>query len=166
MYESKENTNKPAKRALIIYYTRTGHTREAAEHIAKGLQIHNVNVTLCEVQKVDPTLIKGYDIVLVGSPTHALRPARAIRKFLSELPAHMLRGTICGSFAVMARFGGDKVVAWINSELQRLGGKVVEGSPIVKAGSALSLWVGPHASLEAVANCVNYGKKVGSCCVA
>ena len=58
-------------KALIIYYTITGHTRDAAEEIAAGMKENHVTAVIKSDQEVDPKEIQKYDLVLVGSPCHA-----------------------------------------------------------------------------------------------
>jgi hypothetical protein len=92
-------------RALVVYESMFGNTAEVAQEIAAGLASHG------EVEVVDVGLApaepdEGYDLIVVGGPTHAFsmtRPAtredarsrgasagsvdRGIREWLGGLPA-------------------------------------------------------------------------------
>jgi len=92
-------------RALIVYYSRTGHTRKVAEDIAKELQcdteeiLDTVNrsgpigwvnsgrhasqgaMTKLQPLKNDPSL---YDIVIIGSPVWAAHVSTPVRTYLAE----------------------------------------------------------------------------------
>ena len=42
-------------KALIIYHSKTGHTKAAADDIARGLEEKGVEVTVEEAAKADPS---------------------------------------------------------------------------------------------------------------
>lgn len=57
-------------RALVVYESMFGNTHDIAEHVAEGLRtVHEVTVVAaCEAVGSD---VSGYDLVVVGAPTHA-----------------------------------------------------------------------------------------------
>jgi Flavodoxin domain len=56
-------------RALVVYESMFGNTRAVAEAIAKGLESAGVTTAVAPASTApDPA---GYDLVLVGAPTHA-----------------------------------------------------------------------------------------------
>ncbi|MDD5448685.1 MAG: flavodoxin domain-containing protein [Actinomycetota bacterium] len=156
-------------KALVIYHTKTGHTLQAAEDIARGLSESGIECTikaassLTESGKSD---LDEFDIVIFGTPTYGNRlyrlPARPVEKFLDSLSPRGLEGKTCGAFAVNARMGGSKLVKNIEKRLLRLGGKVVTGGPVIIAGVPLSLWKGRGASPKDVNKCEEYGRRVAS----
>ncbi len=65
-------------RAMIVYESMFGNTRDVAEAIALGLSIHGVEVETTEVGQADPDLDRRHvDLLVVGAPTHALSLSRA-----------------------------------------------------------------------------------------
>jgi hypothetical protein len=92
-------------RALVVYESMWGNTRQVAEAVAEGLG----GASVSEVHEVAATDLTGLDLLVVGGPTHAFsmtRPKtrhdalergatsgtedRGLREWLAELP-HDLR---------------------------------------------------------------------------
>lgn len=156
--------------ALIVYHSKTGHTEQAARDIARGLESDSVGCVLRS--GADLTAATGkedmdrFGIILVGTPTYGNRryrlPAKPVEQFLDSLGASGLKGKTCGAFAVNARVGGDRLVTAMERRLIELGGNVVFGGPVIRAGAPLSLWKGPDASTVDVKTCEEFGRKVAS----
>lgn len=151
-------------KALIIYYTKTGHTKAAAEDVARGLEEKGVDVTIEEAVKADSAKVGEYDVFLVGSPTYGTTmyksAAKPVDKFMDKMKPDALSGCIAGAFSVNGAVGAEKVVAAIEKKLATYGAKVVSPGPAVKAGAPLSLWKGPDASPEDVSKCEEFGRRV------
>lgn len=74
-------------RALVVYESMFGNTRDIAEHIAEGLRAgHDVAVVpACEAH---PQLIAPNDVVVAGAPTHAHGlPSAPSRRSAADLAA-------------------------------------------------------------------------------
>jgi hypothetical protein len=56
--------------ALIVYESMFGNTRQIAESIAGGLESAGETVTVAAAADA-PTALTGYELVVVGAPTHA-----------------------------------------------------------------------------------------------
>jgi flavodoxin len=152
-------------KALIVYHSKTGHTRHAADDIARGLKSEGVETDVVKAGEVPAkNAVGGYDIVLFGTPTYGNRrynlPARPVDDLLKSLGPDGLSGKTVGVFTAFAGYGGGKLVGNIEKSLSSLGGKVVGGGPAVKAGAPLSLWKGPDAKPADVAACEEFGRKV------
>ena len=150
--------------ALIIYHSKTGHTKAAADDIARGLKEKGVEVTVEKAVKADPAKAGEFDVLLVGSPTYATTrykgAAKPVEKFMDAIKPDALSGRVAGAFSVNAATGAEKVVAAIEKKLGSFGAKVVKPGPAVKAGAPLSLWQGPDASAKDVEKCVEFGRRV------
>ena len=64
---------------LITYYSNTGNTEKVANSLKEGLEGENVD--LKPIKDVDPSSLKNYDLVFLGSGIYASR----VNKSLSEL---------------------------------------------------------------------------------
>lgn len=56
-------------RALVVYESMYGNTREIASNIADGLRA-DFDVTLVSVAEATPELVAGADLLVAGAPTH------------------------------------------------------------------------------------------------
>lgn len=143
-------------RALIVYHTKTGHTRQAAEDLAAGLtESSDVTVELKLAAAMPAVNLAAYDLIIVGSPCWAgsLRVlfsgvAGPIARWLGGLATDALKGKAVAAFSVNCSFGGHATVEGLEGLLSDLGGQVVVPGVVVKAGAPLSLWRGPDASAE------------------
>jgi flavorubredoxin len=79
-------------KAIIIYESVFGNTRQVAEAIAAGMKEGGMEVTLHEVKAVDTGTLKDYDAVLVGSPNHVGGATIAMRRFIGKLGKLKLDG--------------------------------------------------------------------------
>jgi menaquinone-dependent protoporphyrinogen IX oxidase len=67
---------------LIIYFTESGSTREAADIIAKQFLKDDVNVDVFSVKQAGSIL--SYDAIIIGTPNWYGKPASKVRKFLKQ----------------------------------------------------------------------------------
>ena len=125
--------------ALVVYETLWGNTEQIARAIASELG------TRMPVEMVDsdaaPTSVDGYDILVVGGPTHAFSttrastrenavkqhgaphsPTRGIREWLTELehPAHRIQAATFDTRVDSPRLPGSAAKA-AKQELRSLG---------------------------------------------
>ena len=81
-------------KALIIYNSKYGNTRQVAEAIGGSVQ----DAKVVPVDEADLVELKAYDLLVVGSPTQAGRPTPAVQKFLAAIPAGSLANTSVATF--------------------------------------------------------------------
>jgi hypothetical protein len=62
-------------KALVVYESMFGNTREIAEAVVAGLS-DQVDVTLHDVGSGPPGDLSGWDLVVLGAPTHAFSLSR------------------------------------------------------------------------------------------
>jgi flavodoxin len=149
------------KTALVTYFSKTGHTRQAAEDVARGLESAGVKAVVKSLGEVGKDEIKGFNILAVGSPTRGGNPARVVKKFFKGLDKKELKGMTAAGFSSYAGMRGKHAVKGLRKLLKKRGaGKVVKGVA-VKAGAPLSLWTGPDASDKDVERLVALGRKLG-----
>ena len=73
-------------KAIIVYESKYGNTKQVAETIAEGMrQVAGVEVLVNELKQVDSKQLAGFDAILIGSPNHIGNATGGIRKFISNL---------------------------------------------------------------------------------
>jgi len=74
-------------KTLVIYDSVFGNTEKIAKAIAKGVNADLLQVDSCTIEK-----IKGFDYLVLGSPTRAFKPTEKISAFIKSLPMGSLNG--------------------------------------------------------------------------
>ncbi|MCX5868055.1 MAG: flavodoxin domain-containing protein [Proteobacteria bacterium] len=157
-------------KTLIIYYSKTGHTLDAARDIAEGMKENQVIPEIRNYIEMKYRDLGNYDLILVGSPCHAgstapLRSgiARPLERFLKSIPRNFLQGKKAAAFSVNAGLGAGNTVRSLEKLLKRAGALVVYSpGPAVKAGAPLSLWRGPDYNSRDREKLRSFGKQVAS----
>ena len=77
-------------KGLVVYYSMYGNTEKVAKALASGLgdggvEVNCVEVNFIKVDKVEVDGLGGYDLLCVGSPTHAWNASKPIKEFLEHL---------------------------------------------------------------------------------
>jgi flavodoxin len=72
-------------KVLIVYETKYGNTKKAAETIGEVIKDAGNEVIIMKVDAVEMDSINGYGAIVIGSPTYASNQARSIKKFISSL---------------------------------------------------------------------------------
>ena len=114
-------------RAVVIYESLTGHTRDAGNRIAAGLTTRGVDTTACPITRIDYQALSDADLVIIGSWTDGIfvvgqRPGRAGR--LQAIPT--LRGKRCLVYCTYAINPG-KVLEKMTAIVEARGGTVLGG---------------------------------------
>ncbi len=120
-----------ASKVLILYYSRTGNTKQMAELVAAGARDAGGNVSLKPVGDVAPEELLDYDAIAVGSPTYYGSMAAEIKKLLDDsVKFHgRLEGKVGAAFSSSANIGGGNettVLDILNALL--IHGMVVQGN--------------------------------------
>lgn len=132
----------------IVYYSRTGNTKKAAQILEEKLKGKKADVSLIEIEQIKrPGFftagraamkqtelpikntefdMKDYDILLVGSPTWAGNPSPFAKSFMNK--AQNIRGKKVGVFYTC---GGpiedrEKLNGTIKNNLENVGVKVID----------------------------------------
>ncbi len=84
-------------RTLIIYDSQFGNTEKIALTIGSVLQQRG-EVQAVRVGDVKPDLLKGIDLLVVGSPTQQFRATEAMRLFLKNMPKEVVKGIRVAAF--------------------------------------------------------------------
>ena len=86
---------KLAKRALMVYWSKTGNTEKVALAIKQGLEAAGVEVNVKKPSEAADVDYFDYDLVCVGSPSYEFLPVKPITDFLrSKLTSYRRQGRI------------------------------------------------------------------------
>ena len=94
---------------LIVYYSRSGNTKEMAHEVEKGVQeVTGVDVSCLPVEQVKAADLLDYDGIIMGSPVYYGTMAAELKKLIDDSVAHhgKLAGKVGGAFASSANIGG------------------------------------------------------------
>ncbi len=72
-------------KVLIVYETKYGNTKKAAETIGESIKEAGNEITVVKVDAVEMDSIKDYGAIVIGSPTYASSQAKSIKKFITSL---------------------------------------------------------------------------------
>jgi NAD(P)H dehydrogenase (quinone) len=119
-------------KALVVYYSRSGHTKRMADLIGESIGQHGVEVDVRDVKDVPVETLVGYDAFVVGSPTYYGTMAADIKRLLDEsVRFHgRLDGRIGAAFSSSRQIGGgnETTILGILNALM-IHGMIVQGDP-------------------------------------
>ena len=84
-------------KVLVIYDSVFGNTEQIALAISNSLGSKE-NVETFRVSDIKPEKLIGLDLLIVGSPTRAFKPTKAITNFLKKIPSKGLKGVKVAAF--------------------------------------------------------------------
>ena len=118
--------------ALVIYYSRSGNTKQMAEIIAKAMNAANLSTKCKSVDDVKVDDLLTVDTIVVGSPTYYGRMAAQIAQLFDDsVSKHgKLDGKIGAAFSSSANIGGGNETTIINIiSMMLIHGMIVQGDP-------------------------------------
>jgi len=95
------------KKALVLWYSQTGHTKQYGETIAHTLKKAQVSVDSVDIREFDTELIDQYDLIVAGTPVHYYSVPKNYQKWLQSLKR--IDGT---AIATYSTFGGHGDNPW------------------------------------------------------
>lgn len=114
-------------RVLIVYSSKFGNTRRVAEAIAEvAKQAGDTRVV--DIEQLAASDFEGVDLVVMGSPTHALTLPAAVRSVLAAQPPGLLAGKSVAAFDTTVKpwpLRHLRASPKLLRQLQRLGGRPV-----------------------------------------
>jgi len=116
---------------MVIYYSRTGHTKEMAGFVARGVEQEGVSCEVKAVADVSGDELLALKGLIVGSPTYYGEAAAPIRElFDRSVKFHgKLEGKVGGAFISCGCVGGGNetaILSMIHSMLVH--GMIVQGT--------------------------------------
>lgn len=149
-------------KVLILYYSKTGHTLEAANATADGIRSAGSEAKLVTARSFNESMLAEVDGVILGSPCWAgsvtgAGIARPLGQVLKALPANCLQNKRCGAISVHAATGGANTVKALGKTAARKGCTDFRPGPAAKAGLPFSRWKGLPVSARDVERYKAYG---------
>lgn len=140
-------------KVLILYFSKTGHTLEAASATAEGIRAAGSEGDVVEADDFEAGAVADYEGLIVASPcwSGSVTPwgvARPILRALDSLQPESLKGKRCGGISVHSTTGGKTTVKSLGNLLAERGCEDYRPGPAGKAGVPLSLWTGPAVGAE------------------
>ena len=149
---------------LILYHSKTGHTLEAVNAVAKGIRGAGSDATITAVKDFTPDTFAGYDGLILGSPCWAGSITRSgiakpLVRAVEAMPEDSLRNRRCGGIAVHSKTGGAHTVQALGELLSRKGCTDYRRGPVAKAGVPFSIFKGTSVSSEDEKDFASWGAK-------
>jgi len=119
-------------KGIVIYYSRSGNTKQMAEIIANSMNEAGLKTDCKSVEKVKAEDLLGYDAIVVGSPTYYGNMAGPIKNLFDESVTYhgRLDGKVGAAFSSAANIGGGNETTIIGIiEAMLISGMVVQGDP-------------------------------------
>jgi NAD(P)H dehydrogenase (quinone) len=117
---------------IVIYYSRTGNTKEMAQIIAKAMNDEGLQTDCKTVSDVKANDLLGYDAIVIGSPTYYGNMAAPVKELIDEAVTFhgKLDGKIGAAFSSAANIGGGNETTILGIiEAMLIAGMVVQGDP-------------------------------------
>ncbi len=146
---------------LIIYYSRTGHTREMAEAVAVGAKGAGAETTICDVQNCSMDQLLEYDGIIAGSPTYYGLAAAPLKEFFDRSIVHhgKLEGKVGGAFSSAGILGGGSETTVLSIlQIFLVHGMIVQGQARGNHYGAVAIRSPDEKAIE---QCRQLGKRVG-----
>ena len=119
-------------KAIVVYYSRSGNTKEMAEIMAKSMNEADLPTDCKSVSDINTEDLFSYDTIVIGSPTYYGQMAGPVKSLIDDLVSRhgQLDGKIGAAFSSAANIGGGNETTIIGIiEAMLISGMVVQGDP-------------------------------------
>ncbi len=119
-------------KGIVVYYSRSGNTKEMAEIIAGAMNEASLATDCKAVSDVKPDDLLGYDAIVAGSPTYYGHMAGPLKDLFDGLVSShgRLDGKVGGAFSSAANIGGGNETTIMGIiEAMLIAGMMVQGDP-------------------------------------
>lgn len=119
-------------KGIVMYYSRTGNTKEMAEIIAEAMNEADLPTECKPVDDVKVEDVFGYDAIVIGSPTYYGQMAAPIKRLIDDLVGShgQLDGRVGAAFTSSANIGGGNETTIMGIvEAMLISGIIVQGDP-------------------------------------
>jgi NAD(P)H dehydrogenase (quinone) len=122
----------PMAKGIVIYYSRSGSTKEMAAIIAEAMTNSGLTTQCSDVADVKPEELLEFDAIVIGSPTYYGHMASPLKELIDDsVTMHgKLDGKVGGAFSSSANIGGGNETTIMGIiEAMLIGGMIVQGDP-------------------------------------
>ena len=119
-------------KGIVIYYSRSGNTKEMAEIIAKAMNESDLPTECKSVDKVKAEDLLEFDAIVVGSPTYYGHMAGPLKQLFDDTVTYhgKLDGKVGAAFSSAANIGGGNETTIMGIiEAMLIAGLIVQGDP-------------------------------------
>ena len=119
-------------KGIVIYYSRSGNTKEMAEIVAKAMNDAGLKTECKSVDNVNSDEMPDYDAIVIGSPTYYGQMASPIKQLIDDLVSRHgeLDGKVGGAFTSSANIGGGNETTIMGIiEGMLIAGMIIQGDP-------------------------------------
>ncbi len=119
-------------KAIVLYYSRSGNTKEMAEIITKAMNEADLPTECKPINEVKPADVVGFDAIVIGSPTYYGHMAASIKQLFDDLVTRhgQLDGKVGAAFTSAANIGGGNETTIMGIiEAMLISGMIVQGDP-------------------------------------
>jgi NAD(P)H dehydrogenase (quinone) len=119
-------------KAIVIYYSRSGNTKEMAQIIAGSMNEADLPTECKSVDDVKAEDLLNYDAIVIGSPTYYGHMAGPIKQLFDDTVSFhgKLDGKIGAAFTSAANIGGGNETTIMGIiEAMLIAGCLVQGDP-------------------------------------
>jgi NAD(P)H dehydrogenase (quinone) len=119
-------------KAIVIYHSRTGNTKEMAEIIARSMNEADLQTECKSVSDIEVRDLLNYDAIVIGSPTYYGHMAGSIKQLIDDSVAFhgKLDGKIAAAFSSSANIaGGNETTIMGIIEAMLIAGCIIQGDP-------------------------------------
>jgi flavodoxin len=102
----------------VLYFSRTGNTKQLAEAIATQTQ-----TPLFSIAASEPTIVEAYDTIILGTPVEGSSPAKETQAFIDRLPQAQSKKAIL--FCTYRIFGNERTMKKMEKTLKEKGYETV-----------------------------------------
>lgn len=127
--------------ASVIFYSKSGTTKQMAEKICEGLISNGVEAKAISISELDKKWIQDSSCIIIGSPTYYADISAKVKEFLENLGSLSVADKLGGAFATSAYSygGGDIALQTIQTHMLFWGmlvysGGCSQGNPPIHLG--------------------------------
>jgi flavorubredoxin len=149
-------------KVFVIYDTKYGNTKLAAEKILEGIkEVEGFETAIGYVKEIHIGKVADYDAIVLGAPNHMGRPSRTIKKFIDQLSELDLKAkyvTVFGTYSGTVR-SPDRAVR----KLELMAKKKLPSLNLISPGLSIRVKGIPGPVVEGeLPKCVDFGRKIAS----
>ena len=147
-------------KGIVIYYSRSGNTKQMGEIIAKAMNDAGVETELRSVDKVKVDDLLRFDAIVIGSPTYYGGMAAQVKQLIDDsvVKHGQLDGKVGAAFSSSANIaGGNETTILSIVQAMLISGMIIQGDPQGDHYGPVSIGK-PDARAEKL--CARWGKRI------